>query len=110
MGKVLYQGKSEDGVYPIYPHQASHLALSSKVCNSVAKSAVFNKILWHRRLGHPNDQVLQVVFPNVKFVMHKCTPFVQSCTHCLYGKMHRLPFPNSHFVASSPFELVHSDV
>ena len=24
--------------------------------------------------------------------------------------MHRLPFPNSHFVASSPFELVHSDM
>ena len=24
--------------------------------------------------------------------------------------MHRLPFPNSHFVASPPFELVHSDV
>ena len=24
--------------------------------------------------------------------------------------MHRLPFPNSHFVASSPFELVHFDV
>ena len=22
-GKVLYQGKSEDGVYPIYPHKAS---------------------------------------------------------------------------------------
>ena len=42
--------------------------------------------------------------------MPKCTPFVQSCTHCLYGKMHRLPFPNSKFVASSPFELVHFDV
>ena len=109
-GKVLYQGKSEDGEYSIYPHQASHLALSSKVCNNVARSIVFNKTLWHRSLGHPNDQVLQFVFPNAKFVMHKCTPFVQSCTHCLYGKMHRLPFPNSHFVASSPFELVHFDV
>ena len=42
--------------------------------------------------------------------MHKCTPLVQSCTHYLYGKMHRLPFLNSHFVASSPFELVHFDV
>ena len=57
-GKVLYQGKSEDGVYSIYPHQASHLALSSKVCSNVVKSVVFNKTLWHRRLGHPNDQVL----------------------------------------------------
>ena len=108
--KVLYQGKSEDGVYPIYPHQAPHLALSFKVCNNFAKSVVFNKTLWHRRLGYPNDQVLQFVFPNTKFIMHKCTPLVQSCTHYLYGKMHRLPFLNSHFVASSPFELVHFDV
>ena len=27
-GKVLYQGKSEDGVYPIYPQKASQLSLS----------------------------------------------------------------------------------
>ena len=35
---------------------------------------------------------------------------VQSCTHCLYGKMHNLHFPKSQFVASSPFELINSDV
>ena len=32
------------------------------------------------------------------------------CTHCLYGKMHKLPFPKSFFNASSPFELIHSDL
>ena len=110
MGKVLYQGKSEDGVYPIYPHQASHVALSFKVYNNVAKSVVFNKTLRHMRLGHPHDQVLQFVFPDAKFVMNNCTPLVQSCTHCLYGKMHSLSFPKSQFVASSLFELVHSNV
>ena len=117
MGKVLYQGKSEDGVYPIYPHRASQLHLSSKVCNHVSKvcnnvsrSINFNKTLWHMRLGHPHDQVLKYVFPNDRSVMNKCTNLVQSCTHCLYGKMHNLPFPKSQFVASSPFEFVHSDV
>ena len=44
-GKVLYQGKSEDGVYPIYPHKASQLTLSSTVCNNAAKPIVFNKTL-----------------------------------------------------------------
>ena len=63
-GKILYQGKSEDGVYPIYPQKASQLSLSSKVCNSVASVSVFNKTLWHMRLDHPSDQVLKHLFPN----------------------------------------------
>ena len=115
--KVLYQGKGEDGVYPIYPHKASQLHLSSKVCNHVSKvcntvsrSVGFNKTLWHMRLGHPHDQVLKYVFPNDRSIINKCTNLVQTCTHCLYGKMHNLPFPKSQFVASSPFELVHSNV
>ena len=33
-----------------------------------------------------------------------------SCIHCLHGRMHRLPFPSSRFVATSPFELVHTDL
>ena len=62
------------------------------------------------RLGHPNDQVLKYVFPNDRSAINKCTNLVQTCTHCLHGKMHNLPFPKSHFVASFPFELVHFDV
>ena len=50
------------------------------------------------------------MFPNDRSAINKCTNLVQTCTHCLYGKMHNLPFPKSHFVASSPFELVHFDV
>ena len=109
-GKVLYQGKNEDGVYPIYPHKASQLTLSSKVCNNATKPIVFNKTLWHMRLGHPHDQVLKLLFPDFKFELNKYTDLNHSCTHCLYGKMHNLPFPKSQFIASSSFELIHSDV
>ena len=35
---------------------------------------------------------------------------VSHCIHCLNGKMHQFPFPTSDFHASSPLELVHSDV
>ena len=105
---VLYQGKSEGGVCPIYPHKASKLSLTSKLCNNVALSFVFNKTLWHMRLGHPHDQVLHVLFSKFKYVSNKCTNFDYSCTDCLYGKMHKLPFPKSQFTASSPFELSHS--
>ena len=66
IGKTLYQGRSEYGVYPIYPHKARQLSLSSKACNSVSSSTVFNKTLWHLRLGHPSDQALKHLFPGVK--------------------------------------------
>ena len=94
-GKVLYQGKSEDGVYPIYPYKASELPLSSKGCNNAIKSTIFNKTLWHMRLGHPHDQVLKILFLDFKFVLNKYTNWNHSCTYCLYGKMHNLPFPKS---------------
>ena len=32
------------------------------------------------------------------------------CKHCLSGKMHKLTFYKSFFLASKPLELVHSDV
>ena len=94
----------------IYPHKASKLSLTSKLYNNVALSSVFNKTLWHMRLGHPHDQVLHVLFVKFKYVSNKCTNSNYSCTHFLYGKMHKLPFPKSQFTASSPFELVHSDL
>ena len=43
-----------------------------------------------------------------KISSNKCNSF--SCTHCLSGKIHRLPFRTSKFTAHSPLELVHSDV
>ena len=62
------------------------------------------------RLGHPNDQALHSLLPNVKSVLNKPNTVNQSFTHCLFGKMQNLRFPNSQFIASSPFELVHSDL
>ena len=102
-GKVLFQRKSEDGVYPIYPHKVNHLALfvlSSQTCDHVAasscKSSSFNKTLWHMRLGHPNDQTLGFLFPCFKSVVNNCVDVTNSCIPCLHGKMHRLPFTVSH--------------
>ena len=62
------------------------------------------------RLGYPNDQALHCLFPKINFVQNNINDIDQSCIHCLYGKMHNVPFPNSQFKASFPFELVHSDM
>ena len=62
MGKILYQGRSKDGVYLIYPHQTSQLTLPFKTCNTISKISVFTRSLWHMRLGHPHDQALNTLF------------------------------------------------
>ena len=38
-GRVLYQGRSEQSVYPIYPSKAPNLSLPSRVCNHVASTS-----------------------------------------------------------------------
>ena len=62
------------------------------------------------RLGHPSDQVLKQLFPNVRVDFNKGTYVDNSCTHCLYRKMHNLPFPKSQFTVFTPFKLVHSNL
>lgn len=37
-------------------------------------------------------------------------PLINTCTHCLHSKMHKLPFFVSKFVVTSPFELVNTDL
>ena len=107
MGRVLYQGRSEHGVYPIYPSKAPNLSLPSRVCNHVASTSSLWE-LWHNRFGHPHAQVLHTLLPSIKISPNNCNS--TSCTHCLSGNIHKLPFPTSHFIAHSPLELVHSDV
>ena len=108
-GTILYKGKSEGGVYPIYPHKATKLLLPQKLCNSI-KLSHSHWHLWHSRLGHPNSQILRHVLHNNGMPSPNSVNLANSCIHCLHGKMHRLPFPSSRFVAISPFELVHTDL
>ena len=51
--KVLYQGKSERGVHPIYPLLSPHLKLPHKT-SAFSTITQPNWKLWHSRLGHPH--------------------------------------------------------
>ena len=125
-GKLLYKGLSENGVYPIYskhfnkslPHfnsKSSPLKSHSSASSSFLSSFHVNKsnkwLLWHHRLGHPSDAVLNTALSSVG---HACISNANKtfphCKHCLSGKMHQFSFPIFVFQASKPLELVHSDV
>jgi transposase InsO family protein len=108
-GRLLYQGLSRNGVYPIHSSTLFNSASNKTAC--AAHSITPDKWhLWHSRLGHPSSKVLSSVFPSLQ-----CKPVLSDttkvhCTHCLAGKMHQLPFPDSNKTVTSPFALVHADL
>jgi hypothetical protein len=104
-GKLLYNGLSEHGLYPIHgailPESSFPKSFHTSATDASSK-------LWHSRLGHPQQIVLH-------HVLHKHLSLPVShnnsvCSHCLAGKMHQLPFPKSVSITTRPFEIVHSDV
>ena len=109
-GRVLYQGLSENGVYPIHSSRIFK-SNSQKSALHTSLSAANNWLLWHTRLGHPSASILHSVFPSLK----SCNPLnnkshLLHCKHCLAGKMHQLPFPISVPKSKFPLHVLHADL
>ena len=73
-GKVLYMGRNEVGLYPIYgapfSHKSSSTPLNSNYfCSPSVKTACVgvraSSSTWHSRLGHPNAKILKSVLPTL---------------------------------------------
>ena len=64
--------------------------------------------VWHKRLGHPHQDVLQRLAANKAISINKSSS--QLCEACQLGKSSRLPFSASEFVATKPLERVHCDL
>ena len=61
-GRILFQGRTINGLYP--------LQLSSCLQNKLSSSSAFSSIrvsrsLWHHRLGHPLNQTFQRIAPTL---------------------------------------------
>ena len=67
--------------------------------------------LWHLRYGHLNYQGLKLLKQKNMVIG---LPFIHMeekiCEGCIYGKMHRLPFPKTSWRAKAPLELIHADI
>uniref|UniRef100_A0A2N9EI16 Integrase catalytic domain-containing protein n=1 Tax=Fagus sylvatica TaxID=28930 RepID=A0A2N9EI16_FAGSY len=97
---VAKVGMSRNNVFPLSMPSNEKIALK---CEHVDDSH-----LWHLRYGHLNYQGLQLL---KKRNMVVGLPSIQNndriCEGCIYGKMHRLPFPKTAWRARAPLELVH---
>ena len=101
MGQLFPLHVSPSTFIPSFP-------LLSFACNVVGSC---NK-MWHRRLGHPNSDVLRTLFNSGLLGNKACSSIDLSfdCTSCKLGKSKVLPFPHHASCASQCFELIHSDV
>jgi len=103
--KTIGHAKFINGLYYL-----QSLLLSNKnfVCFSLALNCNKNDIdLWHFRLGHPRNKVIEQIYTNF--------PYVQSvdnsiCDICHYAKHHKCPLPRSATTFVAIFDLIHVDI
>jgi hypothetical protein len=103
--KILLQGRSRGGLYPILFHRASSSTASQHALASIKVSSR----QWHQRLGHPSNNVVPNIVKNNNLL---CSSVFDSsvCDACQRAKSHQLPYSHSHRVSTAPLELVHTDV
>ena len=67
--------------------------------------------LWPLRYGHLNYNGLKLLKDkNMAVGLPPIAKLNQVCEGCIYGKMHRLPFPKNAWRARAPLELMHADI
>ncbi|CAM8896855.1 unnamed protein product [Rhodiola kirilowii] len=93
--KIIGKGRQSAGLY----------ILDSQLPKSVACTSSADPIDAHCRLGHPSLSVLRTLCPQFSSLSSL------DCDSCRFAKHHRLSSrPRVNNRASTPFELVHSDV
>lgn len=68
-----------------------------------------NYTMWHYRLGHPHHEALKTILSLCKISVPNKS-YMDFCTACCFGKVHRLPSHTSRTVYDSPFQLLYCDL
>nr|GEV89718.1 ribonuclease H-like domain-containing protein [Tanacetum cinerariifolium] len=99
--KIVRTGDMNGGLYlfdATYKQFVSNLSINCYV----------SKTIWHNRLGHPVDQVLQLLKDDIKFYHNNQSAI--PCDVCHNAKQTREPFPLSDHNSTQIAQLVHLDV
>ncbi|KAJ0075240.1 hypothetical protein Patl1_34523 [Pistacia atlantica] len=108
-GKTITKGPKVGRLFPLLlpvPTLSPVSSIKSFACNNFPNLSM----VWHRRLGHPNTQILSHIL-NSGFLGNKERSSLSlECDSCKLGKSKTLPFPLHASRASHCFDLIHSDV
>ena len=98
--QLLTRGSKHEGLYRLENPQ--FLAFYSSRQQSATD------VVWHKRLGHPHQQVLQFLSTTKVISVNKVLKTM--CESCQLGKTSKLPFSSSVFKSRRPLERIHCDV
>ncbi|GKC99172.1 ribonuclease H-like domain-containing protein, partial [Tanacetum coccineum] len=101
--RIVRIGKQYNGLYLSDGDNACKI-----VSNNCIASCFVSKPLWHQRLGHPADQVLDALKTTLNLDSHSTSDHF--CETCNKAKQTREPFPLSDHKSTKIGELVHLDV
>ncbi|GKA30777.1 ribonuclease H-like domain-containing protein [Tanacetum coccineum] len=98
--RLLLHCDSTGDLYPVtqQPSSTTKFALLS-----------FSPTTWHRRLGHPSEDVLRRL-ESSRFISCNKSKLSALCHACQLGKHTKLPFYSSDSNVASVFDIVHSDL
>ena len=109
MGEPISKGPKVGRLFPLFlpvPDFSPLSSIKSFACNNVSDLSM----VWHRRLGHPNTQILSHVLNSDLPGNKDRYSLSLECDSCKLGKSKTLPFPLHASRASHCFDLIHSDV
>ena len=98
--QLLSRGSKHEGLYRLENPQFLAFYSSRQQCAS--------DVIWHKRLGHPHQQVLQLLSASQAISVNKVLKTM--CESCQLGKSCKLPFPSYTFESQKPLERIHCDV
>jgi hypothetical protein len=103
--KILLQGQSKGGLYPL-PCSSSTSVHAGQALSNVKTSTS----RWHARLGHPSSSIVKLVLSknSLPFIINNSPESV--CDACQQGKSHQLLYPVSTSTSKAPLDIVFSDV
>lgn len=100
---------SQNNIFPLQMQSVHNMALKGVVDQK--SEAIVQSFLWHLQYGHLNQKGLQLLkHKNMVAGLPQIKRETRICEGCIYGKMHRFPFPKTAWRASAPLELVHADI
>jgi hypothetical protein len=110
-GNVVLHANNSDFLHPNIYWVDTHIVNGSDL---TALSSIHEESydLWHRRLGHPSDQVLVKFKSKTKNFPSDLRILKESpiCEGCVKGKMHNRSFLENPLHTAKPFEQIHSDL
>lgn len=99
--RTILHSDSTGDLYPVFP-------FTNNASQQQSALITISPHVWHRRLAHPSNDILNSLISASAFPYNKSTPLL--CTACELGKIIKLPFFATNKSVDAPFDLIHSDV